>query len=70
MASNQIISSKVVGSMARAGAQIILAGATRTPAKITPETVIDQISPGWIESVEADTRPLPADTAELVLRYE
>jgi hypothetical protein len=52
----------------KSGKQIVLAAATETQLWKRPEFAVAESAPGFIKSVEADHKPLPAGTAKLVMR--
>ncbi|TKA76807.1 hypothetical protein B0A49_00545 [Cryomyces minteri] len=68
MASNKIVTSKLLASISKGGQQLELRAATATSFWTRPEVGIEALTPGLIKAVESSDKSLPAETAKFFAR--
>ena len=68
MSSNQVITSKVLRTVTKGGKPLALGAATKTSQWTRPDSVAEDIIPGFQKAVEADKQRLPEGTAKLIAR--
>ena len=68
MASNRIVSSVNLKTITKGGKDIVLSSATKTQIWERPKDIAKSQATGFDESVAKRQEPLPAGTAEIILR--